>query len=136
MNGKSGELQPGLRGRCEMTVADADTAVSMGSGRMPVLATPAMVAWLEAAAQQAVDAALPPGHQTAGTRLDIQHHGATPVGMRVTAMAELVSVAGRNLRFRVTVHDEKELIGEGVHERVLFSVASFERLLRQKMRRE
>jgi fluoroacetyl-CoA thioesterase len=135
MRAKTIELKPGLLGIAEITVTERHTAVSMGSGHMPVLATPAMIVLMEAAAQKAVDSLLPPGHQTVGTHLDVHHYGATPVGMRVVATAELTAVEGRNLVFKVEVRDDKELIGEGSHRRTISSVASFNRLLQQKMQR-
>lgn len=129
------EIRPGLTGTAETIVSEAHTAASMGSGKMPVLATPAVVALMEAAAQRAVEASLPPGQQSVGTRLDIRHEGATPVGVSVVATAELMGISGRNLTFRVSVRDEKEVIAEGVHVRTVSSVAAFNRLLRQKMQR-
>ena len=136
MKNNNDSLQPGLKGSAEIAVEQQHTAVSMGSGRLPVLATPAMVALMEAAAQDAVARALPDGMQSVGIHLDIHHYGATPVGMRVVATAELMAVDGRNLDFRVVVHDEKELIGEGSHRRAVSAVASFNRLLQQKLRRQ
>ncbi len=130
-----GKMRPGLTGMAEMTVSEAHTAVSMGSGKMPVLATPAVVALMEAAAQRAIEASLPLGQQSVGTRLDIRHEGATPVGMRVAATAELTGISGRCLVFRVSMRDEKEVIAEGVHVRTVSSVTAFNRLLRQKMQR-
>lgn len=135
MGGNTGELTRGLTGAAEIAVAEQHTAVAMGSGRLPVLATPAMIALMEAAAQNAVDGHLPDGHQTVGTHLDVHHYGATPIGARVVATAELISVEGRNLLFKVAAHDDKELIGEGVHQRTMSSLASFNRLLQQKMKR-
>jgi len=128
-------LRPGLIGTAEIIVAEQHTAAAMGSGRMPVLATPSMIALMEAAAQNAVDRYLPDGHMTIGTHLDVHHHGATTMGARVVATAELVSVDGRNLVFSVVAHDAKELIGEGVHRRTQSSVVGFNRLLQQKMKR-
>ncbi len=129
------QLRPGLTGSAEITVEERHTARSMGSGRMDVLATPAMIALMEAAAQKAVDGLLPPGHQTIGTRLDVQHYGATPIGMRAIASAELTGIDGRTLTFHIVVHDDKEKIAEGSHERTIISVASFNRLLQIKMKR-
>ncbi|MBO0712695.1 MAG: hypothetical protein J2P47_15595, partial [Acetobacteraceae bacterium] len=86
---------------------------------MHVLATPVMINLMEAAALDAVEAMLPHGHQSLGIRLDVSHHAATPVGMRVVATARLVGVEGRRLRFFVEAQDEKESIGDGTHERVV-----------------
>lgn len=128
-------LRPGLTGSAEITVEERHTARSMGSGRMDVLATPAMIALMEAAAQRAIDHLLPDDLQTIGTRLAVQHYGATPIGMRTTATAELTGIDGRSLAFHIVVHDDKEKIAEGSHERVITSVASFNRLLQRKVKR-
>src|SRR4249920_4187660 len=88
-------LQIGFTGRAEVIVGEQHTAPHVGSGHVHVLATPVMVNMMEAAALQAVDGLLPDGYQTVGTRLDIGHFAATPVGMRVTARAEVTAIAGR-----------------------------------------
>jgi fluoroacetyl-CoA thioesterase len=126
------ELKVGLKGATEIVVGTRDTAPHVGSGKIKVLATPVMVNLMEAAALNAVEGLLPEGHQTVGTRLDISHIAATPVGMQVTAHAELVKVDGRRLTFRVSAEDEKEAIGEGVHERIVVNVERFDRRTRDK----
>src|ERR1700750_434784 len=103
-------LVPGLKGFVEIVVGEEHTAPHVGSGRVHVLATPVMVNLMEAAALQAVEGLLPPGHQTVGTHLDITHTAATPVGMRVKAYAELTKADKRNLAFNVYAEDEKERI--------------------------
>ena len=80
---------------------------------MRVLATPVMVNLMEAAALQAVDGLLPAGFQTVGTRLDIRHFAATPVGLRASARAEVVAIEGRTLTFHLAAQDEREAIGDG-----------------------
>ncbi len=85
-------LPIGREGRAERTVADAHTAPRVGSGRVRVLATPVMINLMEAAALDCVEALLPDGHQSLGIHLDVSHHAATPVGMRVTAVARLTAV--------------------------------------------
>lgn len=126
------ELKVGLKGTNEIVVGTRDTAPHVGSGKIKVLATPVMVNLMEAAALNAVEGLLPEGHQTVGTRLDISHVAATPVGMQVIAHAELVKVDGRRLTFRVSAADEKETIGEGVHERIVVNVERFDRRTREK----
>lgn len=126
------ELKPGLQGATEIVVGTRDTAPHVGSGKIKVLATPVMVNLMEEAALHAVEGLLPEGHQTVGTRLDISHIAATPVGMRVIARAELIKVDGRRLTFRVSAEDEKEPIGEGVHERIIVNVASFDKRTQDK----
>src|SRR5246127_5433151 len=94
-------LTSGLQGSAELVVGDEHTAPRVGSGRVRVLATPVMINLMEAAALDAVEALLPDGHQSLGIRLDVSHHAATPVGMRVVAIARLVGVDGRRLKFEV-----------------------------------
>ena len=125
-------LIPGLTGTTEILVGTRDTAPHIGSGKIKVLATPVMVMMMEEAALNAVEGLLPAGHQTVGMRLDITHIAATPVGMRVVATAELVKVEGRKLTFRVSARDEKERIGEGVHERIVVNVARYDERAQRK----
>jgi fluoroacetyl-CoA thioesterase len=127
------ELKPGLTGMAELVVAPVHTAPSIGSGLVPVLATPIMINLIEAAALKAVEHLLPAGHQSLGIRLDIRHFAATPIGMRVRATAELVAVDGRTLSFRVEAHDEKEPIGDGSHQRVVVNVARFDARVQKKL---
>jgi fluoroacetyl-CoA thioesterase len=126
-------LKPGLTGSAELVVGEEHTAPRVGSGRVHVLATPVMINLIEAAALIAAENLLPPGHQSLGTRLDVRHFAATPVGMRVIATVELVKVEGRNLFFRVEVRDEKEPIGDGTHERVVVNVERFAARVRRKI---
>lgn len=118
-------LETGVEGRAEMVVGSNDTALRVGSGKSPVLATPVMVSLMEEAALDAVEAALPEGMQSLGTRLDISHVAATPVGMKVRATAQLVEIRDRRLVFAVRAEDETDLIGEGTHERVVVKVEAF-----------
>ena len=108
----STEIQPGLRASTEILVGTRDTA--------------------HQAALNAVEDLLPPGYQTVGTRLDVSHTAATPVGMRVSAHAEVLEVDGRKLTFRVWAEDEIEAIGEGTHERIVVEVERFDRRTRAK----
>ena len=125
-------LNPGLKAATEIVVGTRDTAPHIGSGKIKVLATPIMVMMMEEAALNAVEGLLPQGHQTVGTRLDITHTAATPVGMRVTATAELTKVEGRKLTFHVSARDEKETIGTGTHERIIVNVARFDQRAQDK----
>jgi fluoroacetyl-CoA thioesterase len=127
------DLKPGLAGRASLVVAEEHTAPRIGSGRVHVLATPVMINLFEAAALEAVERLLPPGHQSLGTVLNVRHIAATPVGMRVTASAEVIGVEGRTVRFRVEARDEKELIGDGTHERVVVNVAKFDERVQRKL---
>jgi predicted thioesterase len=127
------QLKPGLSGTVEIVVGTRDTAPHVGSGRIGVLATPVMVNLMEAAALQAVERFLPPGYQTVGTRLEVRHFAATPVGLKVRARAELVKVEGRTLTFRLRAEDEREPVGEGVHERIVIHVGRFDERMQKKL---
>ena len=126
-------VKPGLTGSASLIVTDEHTAPRVGSGRVRVLATPVMINLIEAAALEAVEGLLPAGHQSLGTVLNVRHIAATPVGMRVTAQVEVVAVEGRTIRFRVEAHDERELIGDGTHERVVVNVAKFDLRVQRKV---
>jgi len=126
-------VTPGRRGQTELVVGEEHTAPRIGSGKVHVLATPVMINLIEAAALAAVEHLLPAGCQSLGTHLDVRHIAATPVGMRVTASAEVVAVEGRSVRFRVEARDEKELIGDGIHDRVVVNVARFDERVQRKL---
>src|SRR5262249_7231311 len=127
------ELKPGLTGSAELVVGAEHTAPSIGSGLVPVLATPVMINVIEAAALSAVEHLLPAGHQSLGIHLDVRHFAATPIGMRVRATAELVGIDGRTLSFRVGARDDKEPIGDGSHQRVVVNVARFDARVQSKL---
>lgn len=129
------KLHPGLEGHAELLVGEEHTAPRIGSGRVRVLATPVMINLMEAAALDAAENLIPAGHQSLGTHLDVRHVAATPVGMRVRATARLVSVEGRTLQFRVEAHDEKDLIGDGSHQRLVVNVARFDQRVQAKLER-
>lgn len=127
------ELKPGLTGTAELVVGPEHTAESVGSGKVGVLATPVMINVIEAAALACIDPHLPEGQQSLGTHLDVSHIAATPVGMKVTATAELVKVEGRQLQLKVIARDEVEEIGAGAHNRVVVHVAKFDARVARKL---
>ena len=126
------KLRPGLVGAADLRVGVEHTAPSIGSGVIPVLGTPVMINLMEGAALAAVEHLLPAGHQSLGIHLDVRHIAATPIGMRVRATAELTNVEGRTLTFRVEARDEREVIGDGTHQRVVVNVARFDQRVQQK----
>jgi predicted thioesterase len=128
------ELRLGLCGRAELVVGEEHTAPRVGSGRVHVLATPVMINLIEAAALAAIEHLLPEGYQSLGTRLDVRHIAATPVGMKVTAAAVVTKIESRTVTFRVEARDETELIGDGSHERVVVNVAKFDQRVQHKLR--
>jgi fluoroacetyl-CoA thioesterase len=128
------ELRPGVSGHAELVVGEEHTAPRVGSGKVHVLATPVMINLIEAAALAAIEHLLPEGYQSLGTRLDLRHIAATPVGMRVKAMAQVLRIEGRTVSFHVEARDERELIGDGTHERVIVNVAKFDQRLQAKLK--
>jgi fluoroacetyl-CoA thioesterase len=123
----------GLTGTSQLLVGPEHTAAFVGSGRIPVLATPVMINVIEAAALNAVEHLLPAGHQSLGTHLDVSHVAATPVGLLVTATAKVLRVQGRTVTFEVEASDEIEVIGSGTHQRVVVSVARFDDRIQRKV---
>lgn len=119
------EFAPGLSARVELTVTDADTAQSLGSGDVPVLGTPRLLALAEAATVAATARQLPGGMTTVGTRAEIEHRAPTPVGHRVSAVATLAKVDGRKLLFEVVVHDGDDQVAEVRVERMLLDRQRF-----------
>ncbi|AFM00865.1 putative thioesterase [Desulfitobacterium dehalogenans ATCC 51507] len=113
----------GLKGRAEKIVDQTNTAKTMGSGSLDVLATPALVAMMEEAAVRALN--LAEGQSSVGVSLNIKHTAATPLGMKVWADAELIEIDRRRLVFQIEAYDEKELIGSGTHERFIIDVEKF-----------
>lgn len=106
-------LAPGLRGEITAVVTDRDTAQAIGSGEVLVLATPRVVALVEAATVAAVAGALDADTTTVGTRVELDHLAPSPVGAEVTATAELTDVAGRRLTFDVRLTSGPDLLARG-----------------------
>src|ERR1700744_2282872 len=127
-------ITPELTGTAEIVVSPKDTAPFVGSGRIPVLATPVMINLIEAAALAAIEHLLPAGHQSLGIHLDVSHTAATPIGLRVIARAEVLHVEGRTVSFRVEARDDIEPIGGGTHQRVVVSVSRFDERVQRKVR--
>jgi fluoroacetyl-CoA thioesterase len=119
------EFTPGLSARVELTVTDADTAQSVGSGDVPVLATPRVLALAEAATVAATARQIPGGVTTVGTRAEIEHKSPTPVGRVVIAVATLAKVDGRKLLFEVEVRDGEDLAAEVRVERMILDRQRF-----------
>jgi fluoroacetyl-CoA thioesterase len=119
------DLKLGMTAQVEKVVGEADTAVKFGSGGVRVFATPMMIALMENAALKAVDPHLGEGFATVGLSLNVKHLAATPVGMKVSAGAELCCIDGKKLTFRVEAYDEQEKIGEGTHERYIIELSKF-----------
>jgi len=123
-----------MTGTSELVVGEEHTAPSIGSGKVRVLATPVMINLIEAAALAAIEHRLPAGYQSLGTHLDVRHIAATPVGMKARATARVTKVDGRTVSFEVSAHDEKDLIGDGLHERVVVNVEKFDQRVQRKLK--
>ena len=121
-----------LIGEASIVVSNEVTARHLGSGTVAVFATPEMVRLMERAAVNGLAPYLAPGQQSVGTMVNVKHLAATPVGATVTARAELLSIDGRRLFFKVSAHDGTDLIGEGTHERALIDLAKFEQRVAAK----
>lgn len=110
-------LEPGLRAEISHSVTEDDTASALGSGDVPVLATPRVLAWLEGATVAAVADHLEPGQTTVGISVSLEHLAASPVGAEVVARAELETVDGRRLTFHVQAVSGTDVIAAGHVER-------------------
>ena len=115
------------------TVTEAQLAKNVGSGCVEVFATPMMIARIEKTAAACVQEDLPQGDSTVGTAIQVSHVAATPAGMKVTATVEITAVEGRAITFAVKAEDEKGLIGEGVHQRVVIHVDRFNEKAQAKL---
>ena len=118
-------MNPGIKGKQELTVSEKDTAKVYGSGSLEVFGTPAMIALMEKTALTSIEPYLDEGEGSVGTALNVKHTAATPVGMKVTCESELIEADRKRLTFRVTAHDEAGLIGEGTHERFVIQNEPF-----------
>lgn len=119
------ELGRGVRGTQEELVTEKNIASALGSGGLAVYATPCMITLMEYCAMESVKPYLPEGSSTVGTRLDVKHLAATPMGMTVRCETELIEVDRRRLIFLCRAYDDAGLIGEGTQERFIVDNAKF-----------
>lgn len=115
----------GTKCQVQQVVSEKLTAQAAGSGALPVFGTPFMLAMMENAALTCLQTFLPEGQGSVGTFLDVRHTSPTPVGMTVTAEAELYDANDRTVMFKVRAWDEKGPIGEGTHTRVIVDNEKF-----------
>lgn len=125
-------LEIGIKGQREMTVTPEFSAKHIGSGAVMVLATPMMIALMEITCQTSVKPYLEEGQETVGTKVNVNHVAATPVGMTVRCETELVEIDRRKLTFKVAVYDSDGLVGEGLHERFVIDEKKFMEKLEAK----
>ena len=119
------KIEIGMIRKEVVEVVEANTAAQVGSGLLPVFATPAMTALMEKAAASLLEELLPEGETSVGISLNVSHIAATPIGMKVRAEAEVTAVEGKKIFFVVTAFDEKGKIGEGTHERFIVNAEKF-----------
>lgn len=118
-------IKPGLNNKLQKRVEQHETAAAYGSGLVEVYATPAMIAFMEKTALQAVADYLPEGYNTVGTHVDVKHLKATPIGMKVICEAILKKVDGNKLTFEIEAWDEEGIIGFGIHKRFIIDEKRF-----------
>ncbi len=126
-------LEIGIKGYQEVTACEANSAKTMGSGALDVLATPAMIALMEETAWKSVQPHLEEGQGSVGIQLNVAHLAATPLGMKVHCESEVTAVEGRKLVFKVAAYDEAGLIGEGTHERFIVDNEKFQGKANKKL---
>ena len=120
-------MEIGMKFETELAVTQEMTAQAYGSGKLPVFATPRMIAMMENTAYRCVQDDLAEGQGTVGTMVNVKHVSATPIGMRVRCEAVLTGVDRRRLSFDVRAWDEAGLIGEGTHDRFIIDAEKFMR---------
>lgn len=126
-------FHPGMEREATFMVGEEQLASHVGSGSARVLATPWMIAFMERVARDLLAERLPQGYSSVGVRVDVRHLAPTPLGKRVRARAEVISLKGSRVDFSVQAWDEWEMIGEGTHQRVVIEEARFLRRLAQKL---
>ena len=126
-------MEKGIKNTKTIIVTADKTAEAMGSGTLSVFATPAMVALMENAAAESVEALVGEGNTTVGTVINVKHLSADPIGVEVTCESELVEVDGRRLTFEIKVFDREGAVGEAYHERFVIDKARFVDKVQKKL---
>ncbi|MBQ4599176.1 MAG: thioesterase family protein [Clostridia bacterium] len=118
-------MEIGMKHTITEVVTAEKSAEQVGSGLLPVYATPAMIALMEKCASECIAPYIEEGKSSVGTMLNIKHLSASPIGMQITCTATLTEVDGRRLVFSLEASDEKGPIGEGTHERFIIDIDRF-----------
>ena len=118
-------LSPGVTGEKSVAVTIENTALAMGSGTLRVFATPAMIALCEACCAESVEDLLGDGVTSVGTKVDVEHLAASPIGASILCKSVLTAFDGRRLDFSVEVYDNSGLIGKGTHTRFTVNAEKF-----------
>lgn len=125
-------LEEGMTESMTLTVSETQTARYLGSGKSEILATPALVALMEAVSQRIVERGVPPDFESIGTGIDLRHDAMTPVGAEVDVRAVLLRIDGKELLFEISASDASGTIAKGHHKRIVTRTAILKRLLRKK----
>lgn len=126
-------MEKGIKNKKTITVTADKTAEAMGSGILPVFATPAMVALMENTAAESVEALVGEGNTTVGTLINVKHLAADPIGAEVTCESELVETDGRKLAFEIKAFDRDGVVGEAYHERFVVDKTRFMDKVQKKL---
>ena len=118
-------MELGIKGTAETVVVYENTAAAVGSGALEVFSTPSMIALMEKASRELVQPYLEEGQSTVGTRLEVSHVAASPIGAHIQAASTLVEIDRRMLTFEVKAYADGELIGEGRHQRCIIYAERF-----------
>ena len=118
-------MELGIKGTAETVVIYENTAAAVGSGALEVFSTPSMIALMEKASRELVQPYLEDGQSTVGTRLEVSHVAASPIGAHIRAESTLVEIDRRMLTFEVKAYADGELIGEGRHQRCIIYAERF-----------
>lgn len=118
-------MELGIKGTAETVVVYENTAAAVGSGALEVFSTPSMIALMEKASRELVQPYLEDGQSTVGTRLEVSHVAASPIGAHIRAESTLVEIDRRMLTFEVKAYADGELIGEGRHQRCIIYAERF-----------
>lgn len=118
-------MELGIKGAAETVVVYENTAAAVGSGALEVFSTPSMIALMEKASRELVQPYLEEGQSTVGTRLEVSHVAASPIGAHIRAESTLVKIDRRMLTFEVKAYADGELIGEGRHQRCIIYAERF-----------
>jgi len=129
------QLQVGMTFEKTITVTESVVAQHLAGQGIGVFSTPELVRFVEICALEGVRPFLQPGQDTVGTKVDIKHLAATPIGMRVTARCTLLEIDRRRLSFTFEVHDELDKVGEGAHERFIVDKDKQQQRLKEKLAR-
>jgi predicted thioesterase len=125
-------IKPGMRSEKTFQVEERYSALQAGSGGVPVLATPWMIAFMENAAFNLLEFVLPEGSSSVGVLVEVRHLAPTPIGGEVRVQAEVTEVEGRRVSFNLQAWDEHEQIGTGQHQRVVIDRARFLKRIEEK----